>query len=80
MESAAKSNLTLHISSTYLSEHGFTWEVSANVNNKTLMTLLLPVILLLFSFARSVLTKGVAVADLLNWAGKQQRKPVRKKN
>lgn len=80
MESASKSNLTLKISSTYLSEHCFTWEVSANTYNKTLMTLLLPIILLLFSFASSVVTKGVPVADLLNWEGKKQRKSVRRKN
>ena len=44
------------------------------------MTLLLPVILSLFRFTSSVVTKGVAVADLLNWAGNKQRKPVRTKN
>lgn len=80
MESASKSDLTLNISSTYLSEHCFTWEVSANIYNKTLTTLLLPIILLLFSFDSSIATKGVAIADLLNWAGKKQGKPVRKKN
>lgn len=80
MESASKSNLTLKISSTYLSEHHFTSGVSSKVYNKTLRTLLLLIILLLFSFASSVVTKGIAVADFLNWAGTKQRKPVRKKN
>lgn len=33
-----------------------------------------------FYYSSVVVTKGVAAGDLLNWAGKKKRKPVRKKN
>lgn len=47
--SVSKPNLSPSISSTFLSEHCFTWEVSVNIYSKTLIPLVLPMVLLLFS-------------------------------
>lgn len=54
MGSASKSNFPLRISSRYLSELCFTWWVSANVNKKSLLILLPPIIVLFICLACSV--------------------------